>query len=351
MRLTSQAGPPNVRPEDAPALTFYQGLERRFQEARGDGEVCDRAVALGGVTVRISFSTQEIETLVMRCLAHIEVDVPEQSDAAISCLSGDAIEIPWNTGSVPAEGEVRSLVGGNVWITHDPRSGRIEAVEPGIGRAVSVFPDPAALAPHELASPLRASLLRLVDRPGLRFLHAGGVSTDGGAALLVGPSGAGKSTLALACLSIGLCFLGDDYVVVHEGSARPAVCAVHASAKVSAGSLDLLGHRFDDLLIPAVPGKKQAVALLGYRPSKLIRRASLAAIIVPRIDGEGTYVRPLSPLQALLAMAPSTMIQHPGRDPGALTEMRELVNFTPCWELGMDRDLKAGAAALGDLLG
>lgn len=350
MKSTSRAGPPSATPERAPSSTFFAGLEQRFEAAWDPLVGRRRAVAIGGLTVTLRFSGPELESLLMRCLAHIEVDVPERGDASIDCLAAPAGELPWQDEAVAGDGEARTLVGGRAWMTHDPRSGRLEAVDPTRRRAVAFYPDPTALAPHELATPLRASLLRLLDRPGLRFLHAGAVAGTRGAALLVGSSGSGKSTLALACLRSGLGYLGDDYVALAAGEAASTVCSVHASAKLDPASLELLGDLAASMLA-GTPNPKLGLCLLPRSAQRLTRSAPLAEIIVPRIGAESTRLRPLPPARALLAMAPSTMIQHPGRDRGALAEMRELVIATRCWDLAIDADPATAAAAVGELLG
>lgn len=349
MKSTNRAGPPRARAEDDPTRTFFRGLEQAFDDAWGRGEGCRRAIRIGSVTVALRFTETRLAQLVMRCLGHIEVEPRGRADATVDCVIAAPVALPWARDECAGDGEDRALLGGRIWVTHDPASGRIEAVDPSGRRAIAVLPDPEALAPHELASPLRACLLRLVDRPGVRFLHAGAVVGGGGAALLVGSSGSGKSTLALACLDAGLGYLGDDYVAIDQGGRHgAAVYSVYTSAKLDAGALDRLGDAFSDAAIKAAPGPKQALCLRGRR---VLTRAGLAAIVVPSIGGDQTRLDSVSPARALLAMAPSTMIQHPGRDAGALTEMRDLVTSTPCWRLAMDNDLVAAATAVGELLG
>lgn len=348
MKSTNRAGRSSARAERAPARTFFRGLEHLFEDAWDRAEGRRRVVSIGGVRVALRFAEGRLDDLAMRCLGHIEVVAEDHADAAVDSAVAETGELPWSNEVIAGDGETRALVGGRVWVAHDPESGRVEAVDPLLRRAIAVFPDPGALAPHELASPLRASLLRLVDRRGVRFLHAGAVSAAGGAALLVGPSGSGKSTLALACLGAGLGYLGDDYVAISEGRGGPHVCSAYASAKLDERALELLGGGLRSLIVEAAEGPKKALFLPADR---VVARAPLAAVVVPSPGGDRTRIEPVSPAHALLAMAPSTMIQHPGRDAGALTEMRDLVTATPCWKLTMDRDPHNAAAAVRDLLG
>lgn len=48
------------------------------------------------------------------------------------------------------------------------------------------------------------------------LLHGGMAGTGGTGALILGPSGAGKSTLAMACLSAGMDYAAEDYVLISK---------------------------------------------------------------------------------------------------------------------------------------
>src|SRR5262245_19420582 len=92
--------------------------------------------------------------------------------------------------------------------------------------------DSRGLLYYEEAAPMRRLLQGWLQRRGLLALHASGVSSPAGGALLAGRTGSGKSTTALACARAGLGYGGDDYVLVAPGPA-PRLHGLYRSAKLN----------------------------------------------------------------------------------------------------------------------
>ncbi|MCA1554990.1 MAG: serine kinase, partial [Chloroflexi bacterium] len=64
-----------------------------------------------------------------------------------------------------------------------------------------------------------------------QVVHAAAVGRDGAGVLLVGPNHSGKSTAALACLTAGFEFAGDDHVLLGMKTQLSAHC-LYSSAKL-----------------------------------------------------------------------------------------------------------------------
>lgn len=203
----------------------------------------------------------------------------------------------------------------------------------------------------EQAAPFRPILSWFLPTRGRHLAHAAAVGDQRGAVLLAGPGGSGKSTTAVACHLAGLGYLGDDYCIISADP--PTVHSLYGTAKLRLDGLELLRRssgegsdppalRSTGLLRPAPPTDGKAVALLDDRSgAPLLGHAPVAAIAAIRVGTDiSTTIRPTSGPQALMALAPTSLLQLPGLDNSSFIAMRELVAATPRYaiELGQDRN-------------
>lgn len=195
-------------------------------------------------------------------------------------------------------------------------------------RSAAVFwtADFAALPPWERISPLRAAARWWAALQGGAMTHAGVVGDGARCVLLVGPGGAGKSTSTLACLGSGLQVLGDDYCLLQAPGAAtaapsqgPIAYGMYRYAKLDERSLALLpalrrrvvgrGWSSDEVPLRSPRGARQGKWLvdLGEAP---VPSASVVAVCAVRQDPHGsTRLEPLSRMETLRALAPSTLVQ------------------------------------------
>lgn len=185
-------------------------------------------------------------------------------------------------------------------------------------------------------TPLRIILNEWAKLHGLFLVHSGAVGIAEGGVLFAGKSGSGKSTSALACLDDGgLMFAGDDYSLVNV-TAPPYVYSLYSSAKLK-GPADF--ERFARLL-PLVVNRehidrqKALVFLHDALREKVTAGFPLRAILVPRISGKPeSTIEPSTPVAALRALAPSTMLQLPGDGRQTMDNLAALVRRVPAYTL------------------
>lgn len=177
-------------------------------------------------------------------------------------------------------------------------------------QAAAMFwvPDLDALPPWERTSPLRSAARWWATLQGGAMVHAGAVGDGERCVLLVGAGGAGKSTSTLACLDRGLQVLGDDYCLLQApgaATASPSIHGMYRYAKLDERSLDLLPSLRERVMGPAWRGKW--LVDLGITEAKA---PSLAAVCeVVQDPSRPTRVESLSRMEALRALAPSTLFQ------------------------------------------
>ena len=68
-------------------------------------------------------------------------------------------------------------------------------------------------------------------------------------------------------------------------------------------------------------------------PDAVRESLPIRAVLVPRIHGGHARLHPISPTEALLALAPSTVFQLPFNDGAILSSLANLVRTTPCFAL------------------
>jgi hypothetical protein len=210
------------------------------------------------------------------------------------------------------------------------------------------------LSLYERGKPLHVLLTMWYSDRGIQLVHSGLVGRNGQGVLLPGRGGVGKSTSALACLSAGFDYAGDDYVGVEAlGSGRFGAHSVFGSTWLEPAQL----KRFPVLASHAIEGlypweRKPLVLLAPLFPQRLVRGASIRALALPRIvDADATRFRPAARAEALLEIVPSSLLDQLLR-PGAqgFRRLTELVDGVPTYWLELGRDLEGIPPAVEALL-
>jgi hypothetical protein len=171
--------------------------------------------------------------------------------------------------------------------------------------------------------------------------------------LFAGPSASGKSTAALACLRAGFDFLGEDGIGLELGGDRRAYGhRLYASAMVTQDQL----RRFPELIPLARPGRHQfetkLLVLLGDLPgARLERRCRIDAIVCPRLTpARGSQRAPATKAEALLALAPSSLLTRPGAGRRGFDRLVALVESVACHHLNLGTDPDLAADRIAELL-
>jgi hypothetical protein len=190
---------------------------------------------------------------------------------------------------------------------------------------------------HERGAPVRSLLHWWMRARGRHMVHAAAIGTAHGGVLLAGRGGSGKSTTALACLSAGLRYAGDDYCLLTvEG--EPYVHSVYSSAKVQPGQLRHFPRLQAAIANPTGAGdEKSLIFLQPLLAAQMIAGFPLKALLLPRITGQpATGLTRATAFEALRALAPSSIMQLPGAGAVEFEGLSRLVQRVPCYwlELG-----------------
>jgi hypothetical protein len=311
------------------------------------GGSADRWYTLAGATLKVRFAGPALLSRLTPALDHLASPPVEHPDLTVcawdTASTGVAVPGPPDAGRAGADGPVYAL--------YQPEPESLSMLSPARQHGAHWVPDAGKLTSHECAAPLRPLLHWWQRECGRQLVHGGAVGTDVGAVLLAGPSGAGKSTCALACLLGGLDYLGDDYVLL-DTEGEPSVHCVYSSAKLNPDHVGIVPSLVPLITNPGQLGTEKALWFLhAHYPRQVRRRLPLRAVLVPRVGrGRECRIERISAASALLALAPSTIVQLRGAPDAALEWMARCLAQFPCYRLDLGREPAAMADAVREVL-
>ncbi|MGN7614505.1 hypothetical protein ACQZV8_20745, partial [Magnetococcales bacterium HHB-1] len=197
-----------------------------------------------------------------------------------------------------------------------------------------------ALSDYELGKPLQPLLFAWMHQYRMIPVHAGLIAYRQQGILLGGAGGSGKSTVALTALLRGRYhFLSDDYVAISVDHDDPPI---GYSLYNSAWLTKKQSQQFPELascpsLSSSEDAKKQAFFLWNDRPERIITETPLNCLLLPRVtERVHTRLRPASASEALLRLAPSSILQLLFTEPAlSLSGMAKLLHSIPAYWLEM----------------
>ncbi len=326
------------------------------------GVEIEHSYTIARQTVTLHFASPGLASHTTPALEHLKTTVVHQPDLDVYIWDSASYQTPFPTH--PWFGERSNLIGedfhseeGRVYF-HDNRfqmyfylDSLALLVDNANRKAISWVPDATTLTINEKAAPLHILLSWWFSGSAGQFVHGAGVGTPEGGVLIAGRGGSGKSTTSIACLDSALQISGDDYCLVTNQGA-PTVYSLYCSVKIDPGYLPQIPGIAGEVSDADRLDQEKAVIFLTQRHvNALIREFPLKAILLPRITGGiDTSISPASPVQALKALAPSTLFQLVEPGPAAFQALAKLVRQVPAFYINVGTDLSQIPGVILDLL-
>lgn len=315
---------------------FIAQLYGAFDRA-AQGGLTQLTLCVAGQHVRLLIAGEGMSVL-LPALAHLVVPEQNDEDNALTICLWDTASTgihppppPWNEAQYGRHGEILGFNTAELRCAFDLGRSALYTWSAAAKLAICWTSDARILPAYERGAPLLPIWHWWLSSRGDALLHAAAVSCDGIGALIVGRGGSGKSTTALACLSAGMDYLGDDYCAVTLG-ARMHIHSLFCTAKVHRDNL----HRLPRLQRTNRLDEEEKIVfdLCTEFAAGLARCCQLSAILVPAFaDRNDSSIEPVSPGLALRALAPSTLFQLAASRASDFEHIAYLVKRTPCYRL------------------
>ena len=201
----------------------------------------------------------------------------------------------------------------------------------------------SSLFVDERARPFHRLLSIWLDDRDIQFLHAALSVVEDRGLLFVGRGGSGKSTSSVTCFLAGFSFLSDDMMALGKaeeghlvGHSLYATCLLAPDHISRFPSLARIARR-PNLDIEV----KSVVYLADHQSARFATDTRIAAVILPKVvDRPETTYRRAKPMEAMLALAPTSIMIQPGAAPSSLNKLSELVTSVPAYWLELGHDVE-----------
>jgi len=342
MRSNRKAAPPprKIDIEDAIA-----GLGVAFAEveSRISGELIESEYQIAGYKVLLRIVGRELAADVERSLCHLCVRNGAIPDLAIEIWDDEAVgPAGWTDWpeNVDFYGTLSVAEGARFVLNQRPSSvmlldRRENHVTGCVRRRSSLFLDERARPFHRLLS------IWLDDRD-IQFIHAALTVAEDQGLLFVGSGGSGKSTTSVACFLSGFAFLSDDFVALQKtDNGRLIGHSLYATCLLANDHV----KRFPSLAQIVRPPNhgielKSVAYLADHQGGRFAADTDIAAVILPQVvDRPLTTYRRAKPMEAMLALAPSSVNILPGAVHSSLDKLSKLVTSVPSFWLELGHDV------------
>ncbi len=348
-------------------LQLFESASAAFATAWQQSQTAQAVgLTVGGRAVRLLFANDALPPLLLPALAHLVTSAPEAVDLEVAIWDSASTAVPmsappWAEDAYLARGEIRGHDTDElVQVAYHPGSGILSMFHKVEQRALLWMANAEQCPYYEQAAPLRTILHWWSAAHGQQLVHGAAIGSENGAVLITGKGGSGKSTTALSALMAGMFYLGDDYVLCELTESSAQVFSLYNSAKIDSNTLNLLALSAEQLLNrdgfldgtqDESDPEKGVLLVQEYRPDLVRSALPLRAIVVPQIThARETRLQPLKPIQALIALTPTTIFQLPGAQKAAMAFLRRLVLQLPCYQLQLGPDLAQTHAVIRSLI-
>jgi hypothetical protein len=217
---------------------------------------------------------------------------------------------------------------------------------------VEVLADPTAYPPWVASFPLRNYAYWAYQAMGWRIVHAATLGLDGKATLVVGAGGAGKSGTTLSGIAHGLSSVGDDYVAIDLDREVPRAWPVMKLMKQDARGLGRLGIKPESVTDEGPNWQnKYEFDFEQISRGKRAESLDLHAVLMPKVaHAKRSTITRIPSRAAMLALAPSNLLQLPGGWKEGMSFIAELIRRLPCYSIELSEDPAEIADAIGSFL-
>jgi hypothetical protein len=343
-RQPDSAGGPTPDP-----ARFFDAVLDVFQQASA-GRLIEHRYRIGGKAVLMRFAGAAMAERFSPAIGHLSDESPADPKNAEPDLTVHFFDdrstgarmppAPWPPEAHGQRGVIQGYNDDRFFTTYEIGIDILQMFDAKRNAGIYWVRDYEWIPYWENSFPMRSILHWRFRNEPLQAIHAGAVGNACGGVLIAGKSGSGKSTTTLACLTSGLLYAGDDYVLA-DISAEPYVHSLYSTAKLVPDNCG----RFPQLKsLVSNPDKldeqKALIYLREHFPDSISRGLPLRAILLPRVTGlPNTKLVKAGAMDAFRAIAPTTLLHLTRATDEAARKISALCRSLPVYWLEAGTDL------------
>ena len=320
---------------------FFESVYQAFLKVSDGSSNSDKfLLEIAGFPIQLSFANSALIPSILPALKHHIKQNSTPSHALTICIWDSvstnipAPKRPWADSDFIERGEVNGYSNERIHIAYHIGLDILSMLDKKRKLAIFWTRDATKLSDSFDPSPLRPILHWWMRLQEIQLVHASSVGTEKGSVLIVGRGGSGKSTTALACLSKGMFYLGDDMVLI-KSKPSPHAYNLYNSAKADANTLGKLSQlRIYFSPFQVAHNGKSLLLLNDEHLNQIAKCSPIQAILIPKIrESQHTEIAKASPIEGLKAIAPSTVLMLPEAGSKDLSVISEIVKQIPVFNL------------------
>jgi hypothetical protein len=334
---------------------FFGAVLNVFQQA-SVGRLIERRYRIGGKAVLMRFAGPAIADRFSPAIEHLSERSLEPPDLTVHFFDDRSTgarmpPAPWAPECHGQRGVIQGYNDERFFTTYEIGIDILQMFDAQRNAGIYWVRDYEWIPYWENSFPMRSILHWRFRHNPLQAVHAGAVGNASGGVLIAGKSGSGKSTTTLACLTSGLLYAGDDYVLA-EIAAQPYVHSLYSTAKLVPDNCE----RFPQLApLVSNPDKldqqKALIYLREHFPASVVRGFPLRAILLPRVTGlTNTKLVKAGAMDAFRAIAPTTLLHLTRATDEAARKISALCRSLPVWWLEAGTDLRQIPQVIAEFL-
>ncbi len=334
---------------------FFEAAHQAFQKAAA-GRLIERHYRIAGNAVQVRFAGPAMVPILAPALEHL-ADAPSGApDLTVHVFDDRSTyttmpPAPWGRECHGQRGLIQGYNDHRFFTVYEGGIDILQMFDAERNSAIYWVKDHQWIPYWEKSFPMRLILHWHFRTQTLQAIHAGAVGRASGGVLIAGKSGSGKSTTTLACLTSGLFFAGDDYVLADVGG-EPYVHSLYSTAKLDSDNQHRFSHLWPMVSNPdKLDTQKALIFLREHFPGRLTRGFPLRAILLPRVTGlADTKLVEAGAMEACRAILPTTILHLPRATEEAARKVSILCRALPVYILEAGTDLPQIPQVIEELL-
>jgi len=341
--------------ENTEAQAYFQQLQGFFETSLlKSGGPIDRFYQIAGFVLRFRFSGSGLLSRFSPAFNHLLIPASDHSDLTIYLWEAESVPnitpLPWSSNDYLPMGFIRGYNDERFVTIFQQESRALNMLDAVTNEAVFCVPAAKKIPSFENGHPLIPLLHSWLARHERQLVHAAAVGKPEGGVLISGQGGCGKSSTALACLGSSLSYAGDDFVAVRV-SPQPFVFSVYNTGKLEPEHLMRFPHLVSFHRDQKEKSNEKVLFYLHQEfREEIISGFPIKALLFPEVVKGASRIFPITPYEALKALAISTVSLLPGLFDLSLKNLAKLARQLPGYSLELGPDLSAIPALIEDVI-